>query len=169
MAGNSVSALVSGWQTCSVHTSDRPVTNAASSPASPAGRSTGRPWLGIGLWTALVVALLAHLYGLYTPGEPGAVEWFPNSDKVLHFLGFAIPTTLAVLIARRWWPVAVFAAHAVISEIVQALWLPGRDGDLFDVLADLTGVLAAFGTRWVVRRLTAYRSWRAHKRGGRAA
>lgn len=50
---------------------------------------------------ALVLALAAHLYGLYTPGEPGASEWFPNSDKLLHFFGFAVPTLLAMLVVRR--------------------------------------------------------------------
>ncbi|MFT3832155.1 MAG: hypothetical protein QM711_02380 [Micropruina sp.] len=141
-----------------MHTSDSPIADTAISPAAAVDRSAGRRWLGIGLWTALVVALLAHFYGLYAPGEPGAVEWFPNSDKVLHFLGFAIPTSLAVLIARRWWPLALFAAHAVISEIVQSVWLPGRDGDPLDALADLTGVLAAFGFCWFVRRPTVLRS-----------
>lgn len=37
----------------------------------------------------------------------------------------------------------MFAAHAVISEIVQGLFLPNRDGDVWDALADLTGVLVA--------------------------
>lgn len=100
----------------------------------------------------LVVALLAHLYGLYKPAEPGASEWFSNSDKLLHFLGFAVPTTLAVLLARHWWPAVVFAAHAVVSELIQAWLLPGRDGDVLDVLADLTGVLAALGFCWWLQR-----------------
>ncbi len=104
---------------------------------------SGPAWLRIALVVALVLALAAHLYGLYTPGEPGASEWFPNSDKLLHFFGFAVPTLLAMLVVRHWWPALVFAAHAVISEIVQGLFLPNRDGDVWDALADLTGVLVA--------------------------
>lgn len=104
---------------------------------------SGPAWLRIALVVALVLALAAHLYGLYTPGEPGASEWFPNSDKLLHFFGFAVPTLLAMLVVRHWWPAPVFAAHAVISEIVQGLFLPNRDGDVWDALADLTGVLVA--------------------------
>ncbi|MFT3970383.1 MAG: VanZ family protein [Micropruina sp.] len=122
-----------------------PATRSYVSP--DAGVSSSAPsgfvWLRIALVVALVLALAAHLYGLYTPGEPGASEWFPNSDKVLHFFGFAAPTLLAMLVVRHWWPALVFAAHAVISEIAQAMFLPGRDGDVWDVLADLTGVLAA--------------------------
>ncbi len=95
------------------------------------------------VWVALVVSVAAHLYGLYTPGEPDAVEWFPRADKVFHFFGFAVPSTLAVLLTRRWWPIAAFAANAAISEIVQHYWLPYRDGDWFDLLTDLCGLLPA--------------------------
>lgn len=97
------------------------------------------------LWVALAVSVAAHLYGLYSPGEPNAVEWFPQADKALHFLGFAIPSTLAVLLTRRWWPIAAFAANAAISELVQHFWLPHRDGDWLDLLTDLTGLLPALG------------------------
>lgn len=103
------------------------------------------PLVRRGLWVALPVSVAAHLYGLYSPGEPNAVEWFPQADKVLHFLGFAIPSTLAVLLTRRWWPIAAFAANAAISELVQHFWLPHRDGDWLDLLTDLTGLLPALG------------------------
>ncbi len=109
-------------------------------------------WVPVVLWVTLALTLVAHLYGLYKLGEPGASEWFPNSDKVLHFLGFAAPTAVAVSLARRWWPAVLFAAHAVVSELVQAWLLPGRDGDVLDVLADLTGVLAAVGFCWWLQR-----------------
>jgi VanZ family protein len=36
--------------------------------------------------------------------------------------------------------VAVFAAQAVLSEVVQGLFLPHRSGDVLDAVADLTGV-----------------------------
>jgi VanZ family protein len=104
------------------------------------------------LWTALAVAICAHLYGLYTPGEPGLVECFPHADKVLHFLGFAIPSTLAVLLTRRWWPIAVFAANALISEVVQHFWLPYRDGGVGDALTDLAGLVPAVVLCWWLSR-----------------
>ena len=47
--------------------------------------------------------------------------------------------------------VPLFAAHAVVSEVVQGALLPMRAGDPFDVLADLTGV--ALGVLlWRLRR-----------------
>lgn len=136
-------------------TAPQPATPAETAPTSaPGPRAVAEwpRWVRIGLWAALAVALLAHLCGLYTPGEPGASEWFPNFDKVLHFLGFGIPATLAVLVVRRWWPIVAFAGHAVVSEIVQGWLLPGRDGDVADVLADLTGLLPALAVWWWLRR-----------------
>ena len=142
----------SGWQTCPVPDITGQVTPVAS--AEPADRHAKRRqhWLQVFLWAALGLAVAAHLYGLYTPGEPGASVWFPSSDKVLHFAGFAAPTLLAVLLARHWWPAVVFGANAVISELVQAWLLPGRDGDIWDVAADLSGVLAGLVVAWWLHR-----------------
>ena len=106
-------------------------------------KPTGRLRTVLRLLLALAVA--AHVYGLYTPGEPNAVEWFPNADKVFHFIGFAVPSCLAVLLTRHWWPLVVFATNAAVSELVQYRWLPHRDGDWFDLLTDLTGLLPALG------------------------
>ena len=49
---------------------------------------------------------------------------------------------------------AVFAAHAVLSEVVQAVFLPHRSGDVLDAVADLTGVaLGVLVGTLVLRRL----------------
>lgn len=120
----------------------------SAAPTGVARSGRVRAWLSV----ALLIAVVLHLYGLYRPGEPGASDWFPQSDKVLHFLGFGVPATLAVLVFRHWWPIVVFAGHAVVSEIAQASWLPGRDGDPVDVLADLTGLLPAVAAWWWLRR-----------------
>ncbi len=54
---------------------------------------------------------------------------------------FLVPVALALLAGfRRTVVVPVFAAQAVLSEVVQALLLPHRSGDVLDVVADLTGV-----------------------------
>jgi VanZ family protein len=103
---------------------------------------------------ASVVAVVFQLWGLYRVVGPGQPAWFPLADKVQHAIGFAVPVLLILLtIALRgsfgWrWPgsrisvlvVAIFAAHGVVSELVQHVWYRYRTGDLFDVLADWIGV-----------------------------
>lgn len=85
-------------------------------------------------------AVLVHLVVVYAPQAPGAPSALPV-DKVVHVLVFAL-----VVATGRWaglpaWVlIPSVAAHAPISEIVQSLWLPNRSGDLWDVVADLTGV-----------------------------
>lgn len=123
----------------------------------------GRGWQTgpvLSRWTPLLriafaVALALHLWGLYTPGEPESGMLFPHADKVLHFLGFAIPASLAVLLFRHWWPIVAFAGNAVLSELIQHFFLPNRDGDVFDLLADLSGLLVAVAVWWWVQRAAA--------------
>ncbi len=102
---------------------------------SPAGRR-GRP-LVVGL---LMLSVVGQLVVLYSPNG-GGPPLFPQGDKVVHLLVFLVPVALAVLAGvRRWVVVAVFAGQAVLSEVVQAVFLPHRSGDPLDALADLTGV-----------------------------
>ena len=120
--------------------------------SSPAGRR-GRPVV-VGL---LVLSVAVQLVVLYSP-EGGGPALFPQADKVVHRLGFLVPGGLAVVAGlRRWVVVAVFATQAVLSEVVQAVFLPHRSGDPLDALADLTGVALGVlvGTmvlRWVASR-----------------
>lgn len=103
-------------------------------PAAPtaAGRRALLVLLGLAVAVQLVV--------LYSP-EGGGPPLFPQSDKVVHVLVFLVPVALAVLAGLpRRVVVAVFAAQAVLSEAVQWLLLPNRSGDVWDVVADLTGV-----------------------------
>ena len=105
---------------------------AATTPA----RRAGRP----GVLVLLGVAVAVQLVVLYSP-EGGGPPLFPQADKVVHLLVFLVPVALAVVAGfRRRVVVAVFAAQAVLSEVVQGLFLPHRSGDVLDAVADLTGV-----------------------------
>jgi len=114
-----------------------------------------RGWRGLAALALLATVL--QLYGLYRVTGPGSPSWFPQIDKVEHAVGFALPVALALLAlglragrqAFRRRPATaalagVFAAHAVVSELVQHAFYRGRTGDPFDVLADWVGV--AVGT-----------------------
>jgi VanZ family protein len=88
----------------------------------------------------LVLAVVGQLVVLYSP-DGGGPPVFPQGDKVIHLLVFLVPVALAVLAGfRRRVVGVVFAAQAVLSEVVQAVLLPHRSGDPLDALADLTGV-----------------------------
>ncbi|MBT9255839.1 VanZ family protein [Phycicoccus sp. MAQZ13P-2] len=87
-----------------------------------------------------LAATIVQLVVLYVPRAPG-VDPFPHADKVVHLTVFLVPVALAVLAGVRVrWAAGVFAAHAVLSEVVQATLLPARSGDPLDAVADLTGV-----------------------------
>ncbi len=101
-----------------------------------------------------VVAVLLQLWGLYRVAGPPQPSWFRFADKVEHAVVFALPVLLILLVAALsgrsgWqWPgtrtgalvVAIFAAHAVVSEVIQHLWYRYRTGDPLDVLADWVGI-----------------------------
>jgi hypothetical protein len=102
----------------------------------------------IGGWRlAFAIAVVAHLVALYWPrvDMAGAPE---GSDKIGHVVLFAVPVAIGIIATRSWWPAAVFAVHAVLSEALQASWLPDRSGSAADAVADLVGV--ALGSAVVV-------------------
>lgn len=100
------------------------------------------------MWTAAAAAfVVVHLLVVYWPSVTvqGPVRW---TDKVVHVLVFAVPTYAA---GRALGPsprsraavVAVFLAHAPLSELVQQFALPDRSGDPWDAFFDVVGVLVA--------------------------
>jgi VanZ family protein len=103
----------------------------ASTTSAPAGR------VARGL---AVIAVAAQLLVLYWPvvTVEGPVSW---TDKVVHALVFAIPTyAVGRAVGSVGVAVTIFAVHAPLSELVQHFLLPGRTGDVWDVVLDLVGV-----------------------------
>ena len=108
----------------------------ATTPATRAPSSARRP-----VRLVLALVMLIHVAALYWPsvGIQGPVTW---SDKVVHVLLFLVPTVLGLLAGfPPTWVVALLAVHAPVSELVQHFLLPHRSGDLWDAVADLSGVL----------------------------
>ena len=115
--------------------------------------------------TALFAVSL-QLWGLYRVSGPPQPAWFPYADKLDHAVAFALPVLLILLtvIMRGvdWqWPgprisaliVGVFAAHAVVSEVIQHLWYRYRTGDPSDVMADWAGItVGVLVFRMIVQR-----------------
>jgi VanZ family protein len=101
---------------------------------------------------AFAVACVVNVAVLYSPQAGGSD--IPYADKVVHVLLFAAVafTGCRIGLPLRWL-VAVLVLNAVTSELVQHFWLPERSGDVFDVVADVTGVAlgAWLATGWRAR------------------
>ena len=79
---------------------------------------------------------------LFWPDPAGGGVEITGADKVVHALLFGL---LALTARAAFGPArAVLAAvltYATVSELVQALLLSRRSGDLWDLLADVVGAL----------------------------
>ena len=89
---------------------------------------------------AFAAAVAVQLVVLYWPREV-STGGTPGVDKVVHaaIFGGVLWAGLRAGVPLRPL-VAALVVHAVLSEAIQHWLLPGRDGDPFDALADLTGV-----------------------------
>jgi hypothetical protein len=111
-------------------------------------------------WTLLIIFLLC-IPGSYVPGTGlFSVEGF---DKIVHvilfgcnvlFWGWHYNTTDTNSRLKSIYITIVLltAAFGVIMEFVQMYWVPNRSFDAYDIVADITGAVAAGA--WLIRRIT---------------
>lgn len=93
-------------------------------------------------WVAFLLAVAVQLVVLYSP-DSGGTPPFPHADKVVHVAVFALVGGAGLLAGIRPRPLLVaLLAHAVLSELVQAVVLAGRTGSGWDVAADALGAVA---------------------------
>ncbi len=106
------------------------------------------------IWT-VIIAILMCLPGSALPKETGFK--IPQFDKIVHmgvFGGFVFLWSLwlskrvsdpRVLI--RWFFIfyVLGNAYGIGMEFVQKYWIPGRDYDLADMIADMMGAGVAYG------------------------
>lgn len=108
---------------------------------------TSRALVAIGL-----VAVVVQSVGLYGPPGPGTGSALPL-DKVAHLFSFAIAVALFVAAGIRWWLVVGLAVvQAVVSEVVQGLYLSQRSGDVLDLAADGAGIVVGLGFGLLIGR-----------------
>jgi VanZ family protein len=100
---------------------------------------------------AVLWALVIYV-GATAQVPPGPFTFFPQEDKLIHFLEFAIMAFLIYKafihapdlgIARQaiGWAVAIGFSYAVLVELRQCL-LPYRECSLADLAADWAGIAA---------------------------
>ena len=106
------------------------------------------------IWT-LIIVILCCLPGKMLPNESGFR--IPNFDKLVHmgfFGGFVFLWGLymtrrssdAQILLRAFFIFFVIAnVFGYSMELAQKYWVPGRDYDLADVIADMVGAGIAYG------------------------
>ena len=106
------------------------------------------------VWT-LIIGILMCLPGRMLPKEEGFS--IPQFDKFVHislFGGFVFLWSLwltrrvsVTAVLLRWFFVFYVLAnvYGVSMEYVQKYWIPGRDYDLADIIADMIGAGLAYG------------------------
>ena len=111
-----------------------------SAPRTVAGKPNPRTRILLWRW-AFGVALVVQLIAVYALDAPGGPQ-INGLDKVIHVLIFAAPALAALMVGMRArWALGILAVHAPVSELIQHFVLAHRDGDVFDVMADLGGVV----------------------------
>lgn len=112
-----------------------------------------RRWWLVGF----VVALLAQSWALYTPDPPSGPDLGIPLDKIVHLLMFAAVAWLGVRSGIAWgWVAALLVAQALISEWVQRSLMATRSGDVWDLMADLLGIILGVAAGIVQTRRSAH-------------
>jgi len=106
------------------------------------------------VWT-LIIAILMCLPGRVIPSEQNFK--IPNFDKLVHtglFGGFVFlwglyrsnrPSTQIALLRNFFIFYAIANIYGISMEYVQKYWIPGRDYDLADIIADMIGAGIGYG------------------------
>ena len=101
-----------------------------------------RPWVWVGLWGLMILAVIVVCLG----PPPQIPELPSNSDKAEHFLTYVFLAFGAVqLFATRralLWAAVGLVFLGIGIEIAQGLFTVDRSADPFDALANTLGVLA---------------------------
>jgi hypothetical protein len=111
------------------------------------------------VWT-LLISVLCFMPGSMVPSESGFK--IPQFDKFVHigmFGGFVflwnlylskrIPELRKLL--RLFFLIYILgSAYGIASEFIQKYWIPGRDYDNEDIIADLIGAGLAYGLSHVL-------------------
>ena len=114
------------------------------------------PWL-------LLIGLCLLIFWQSSGPLPPRTPHLPGLDKLAHFAVYAL---LAFLAARAFatrpsadracvlpWAAALFAVLYGLSDEIHQSFVPGRNADLWDLVADACGaIVGALVYRWTVAR-----------------
>lgn len=104
---------------------------------------------------ALIILVLTGLPGTYFPTVVSFWDWL-SPDKVVHVFIFFVQTFLLLVAFRTqyllgsrrlvyaWTIFSIISLFALLTEVMQAYVFVGRDGNVFDFIADVVGVLVGY-------------------------
>ena len=113
------------------------------------------------LFLVLTLGWAALIY--YLSDQPGIVvtPLLPYEDKLLHLIAYGVLGFLAMGACRTggcrhraahyWLVVTLVGVYGVLDEVHQ-YFVPGRNSDVLDVLADVCGGLLGAGLMFLLRR-----------------
>ncbi|MDP3446315.1 MAG: VanZ family protein [Ignavibacteria bacterium] len=110
-------------------------------------------WLGI-IW-GLIILLLTGLPGTYFPTVTTFWDW-ASPDKIVHLFIFGVFTFLVLygnrtqyFGSKKRFTIVLAAltgiAYGGITELLQYYLFVGRDGNIFDFLANVAGCFSGIG------------------------
>ena len=101
------------------------------------------------IWTAIIIFLL--VVSVPSSADIPKIR-IPHFDKIVHFGLFMIlaflyawgfkkqRTHIALIKFAFYFAVFIAIVIGIITELIQAYWIPTRNGDVYDLLADTFGV-----------------------------
>lgn len=116
-----------------------------------------------GLLWAAIIGLLTLIPGNYIPRVSTFLDWL-GPDKLVHLLLFAPLAYLLLTGFRRlkansflkkysiWLVCTCGIVFATFTEGMQMYVIPGRNGNVYDLLADTLGLLLGCTTWYCIRR-----------------
>ena len=109
-------------------------------------------------WTLTIVCFLAICWLTLAPHPlpDNDIPLFPGADKIVHAIMFG-GFTLCILLDRNrshGWPSTlekadryapvIASAFGIVTELLQSRMDAGRSGDIYDLVADITGAFLTY-------------------------
>lgn len=98
------------------------------------------------MWLIFPLALLGLMVGIFNPEPPPRL--FEHADKYEHFIAFmAVSLSGAFYFSREKYQLLYWVTWLVMAymlEYGQGYYLPKRTFDMYDVYANVGGVIGAF-------------------------
>ena len=116
-----------------------------------------------GIAWSVIIALLTLIPGNYIPRVLTFIDWL-SPDKIVHLVLFSTFSLLYIEGFRRQAissflrKTAVMTSlllgmiFAIFTEVMQKFVIPGRNGNLFDLLADMLGLLLGYAIWRMISR-----------------